>query len=216
MGVVFRLESSDPARESIREAAVVLRRGGTAVFPTETVYGLGADLRCEAGIERVFRLKRRGHDLPLLIHCANQRQVGCYVADWPRNAEMLARVFWPGPLALVLRRSRAVPDLVNAGKESVGIRVVADRVTQELIEELGGPMVGTSANLHGQAATSRFDQISSEILDAVDIALDVGQCGAGMASTVLDLTEDPPRIVRAGVVTAEQLEEVLRLKVAGH
>ncbi len=215
MGLVFRLDPADPDRDAIAQAAAVLKQGGVAVFPTETVYGLGADLRNDAGIERVFRIKRRGHDLPLLIHCANQGQVGRYVADWPDSAEMLARVYWPGPLALVLWRSRAVPEAVT-GVRSVGIRVVADRVAQELIDTLGAPIAGTSANLHGQIATSRFDQIRNEILDGADIALDIGQCGKDVASTVLDLTVDPPRVVRAGAVPVAGIEEVLRLKVTGH
>ncbi|MBM3322751.1 threonylcarbamoyl-AMP synthase [candidate division WOR-3 bacterium] len=215
MGVILKLDPRDPDLEAIRQAAAVLRQGGTVVFPTETVYGVGAALGSDSGIERVFRLKRRGYELPLLVHCASEVQTRRYAGDWPESARVLARAFWPGPLALVLRRSASVPDAIRAG-DSVGLRVVADRVTQELIENLGEPIAGTSANLHGQAATSRFDQIRTEVVDAVDVALDVGQCGEEVASTVLDLTEDPPRVIRAGVVTVEQLEEVLRLRVAGH
>ncbi|MEO0078888.1 MAG: L-threonylcarbamoyladenylate synthase [candidate division WOR-3 bacterium] len=214
MGLVLHLNPDDPDRNAIAQAAVVLKRSGVAVFPTETVYGLGADLRSAAGIERVFRIKRRPPDLPLMIHCANQMQARFYLAEWSERAEMLARVYWPGPLALVLRRSDVVPGIVAGGK-SVGIRVVADRVAQELIDELGAPIAGTSANRHGHPATSRFDRIEREVIDEVDVALDSGRCGEEVASTVLDLTVDPPRVVRAGVVPVAGIEEVLRLKVVG-
>ena len=215
MGLVLKLDPDDPSHEAIVQAADVLRRGGTAVFPTETVYGLGADLRSELGIEGVFRLKRRGRDLPLLIHCSNVGQAIRYVSEWPESAEMLARAYLPGPLALVLRRGDVVPEAVSAGRDTVGIRVIADRVAQELIEVLGAPIAGTSANLHGQTATSRFDRLNSEFLAGVDVALDAERCGDDLASTVLDLTQDPPRVVRAGAVPVSGIEDVLRVRVAG-
>jgi L-threonylcarbamoyladenylate synthase len=214
VGLVLRLDPRDPDSSAVRQAAEVARQGGIVVFPTETVYGLGANLSSDPAIERVRCIKRRSRDLPLLVHCTSEKQARQYAADWPEYARLLARAFWPGPLALVVHRSTAAPDSVCAGRDTVGLRVVATRVTQELIDLLGAPLAGTSANLHGQPAAGRFDELRPGIVAASDVALDVGQCGPGVASTVLDIAAKPPRILRSGAVAVEQLEQVLRLNLA--
>ena len=187
----------------------MLRAGGVAVFPTETVYGIGADIRNAEAVGRVFALKHRRPSLPLMAHCASPVQMLEYVADVPRWVQPLMSRFWPGPLALVFRSSDRVPSVVTGGGRTVGIRMLGHPVARDLLEELGAPIAGTSANLHGEPATSRFTGISSALLERVDVALDAGPCGKDIPSTVLDVTTRPPRVVRVGAVSVQDIEAIV-------
>jgi L-threonylcarbamoyladenylate synthase len=214
MALVLRLNTKQPDPALIDRAARVLRQGGVVLFPTETVYGIGADIRLAAAVRRIFELKQRPEGQPLMAHVADDEQLASHIAEMPEMGQRLARAFWPGPLALVLRCGKAVPDEAVSGGRTVGVRMVAHPVARALIKRLGAPLAGTSANLHGEPATSRFEHIDPGLLAGADVALDCGTCGAGVASTVLDLTGDAPRLVRAGVVTVEQIEAVLGARVA--
>ena len=209
MALVLRLNPVQPDPVSITRAADVLRQGGIAVFPTETVYGIGVDIRLAASARRVYGLKCRPAELPLMVHASDDEQLASYIAEMPEMGQRLARAFWPGPLALVLRRGKAVPDEAVSGGRTVGVRMVAHPVARSLIRWLGAPLAGTSANRHGEPATSRFECIDPELLAGADVALDCGTCGSEVASTVLDLTGDAPQLVRAGAVTVEEIEAVL-------
>jgi len=214
MALVLRLNPARLDLDVIGRAVDVLRQGGVAVFPTETVYGIGADIRLAAAARRVYELKQRSAEQPLMAHVADDEHLAGYVAEMPKLGQRLAGAFWPGPLALVLRRGEAVPDEVVSGGRTVGVRMVAHPVARALIRRLGAPLAGTSANRHGEPATSRFEHIDPELLAGADVALDCGTCGAGVASTVLDLTGDAPRLVRAGAVPVEEIEAVLGSSVA--
>jgi L-threonylcarbamoyladenylate synthase len=209
MLLVLKAEPPSYSSESITQAARILRNGGVAVFPTETVYGVGADIRCAEAVGRVFGLKKREPSQPLMAHCASPVQMLEYVADVPRWVQPLISRFWPGPLALILRSSERVPPVVTGGAQTIGIRMVGHPVVRDLLEELGAPIAGTSANLHGEPATSRFAEISPTLLDQVDVALDAGLCGKDVPSTVLDVTQRPPRVVRAGAVSVQDIEAVV-------
>jgi L-threonylcarbamoyladenylate synthase len=209
MVVVLKTEPPSYSPESITHAARILRDGGVAVFPTETIYGVGADIRCTEAIGRVFVLKRREPSRPLMVHCASPVQMLEYVADVPQWVQPLISRFWPGPLALILRGSDKVPPVVTGGTQTVGVRMVGHPVARDLIEELGAPIAGTSANLHGEPATSRFDHASPTLLGQVDVALDAGQCGKDVPSTVLDVTVRPPRVIRVGAVSVPDIEAVV-------
>ena len=209
MPLVLKAESPSYSPESITQAARILRDGGVAVFPTETVYGVGADIRCAEAVARLFALKKREPSQPLMAHCASPVQMLEYVAEVPQWVQPLISRFWPGPLALILRSSEKVPPVVTGGGQTIGIRMVGHPVARDLLEELGAPIAGTSANLHGEPATSRFVAVSPALLEQVGVALDAGLCGSDVPSTVLDVTQRPPRVVRVGAVSVQDIEAVV-------
>jgi L-threonylcarbamoyladenylate synthase len=215
MSRVFRLRPPSYDPELIAEAAQILSAGGVGIFPTETVYGIGADIRLPESVRRVFEVKRRDRTQPLMAHCSSVTQMREYVAEVPVWAQPLMSRFWPGPLALVFRKTDRVPDAATGGADTVGIRMVGHPVTRDLIEELGAPIAGTSANLSGEPATSRFEAVSQRLLETADVALDSGLCGKDVASTVLDVTCDPPRVIRVGAVSLQEIEAVVGRAVPG-
>ncbi len=193
----------------VEQAVMVLKKGGVVVFPTETVYGIGADIRKPEAIRRIFEIKARGFTQPLLVHCGDKTQLQMMVKDVPEWAEPLIARFLPGPLALIFFRSEAVPEIVSAGRETVGIRVVANEVFIRICEELGAPIAGTSANLSGEPATNDFGAIALEVIGKTDLAINSGISGSGCASTILDLTVKPLRIIRTGQIGKDEIERVL-------
>jgi len=209
MPLVLKAEPPSYLPESITLAARILRDGGVAVFPTETVYGVGVDIRCAESIGRVFALKKREPSQPLMAHCASLVQMLEYVSEVPQWVQPLVSRFWPGPLALILQSSEKVPPVVTGGGRTIGIRMVRHPAARDLLEELGAPIAGTSANLHGEPATSLFAAVSPALLGQVDVALDAGLCGEDVPSTVLDVTCNPPRIVRVGAVSVQAIEAVV-------
>jgi L-threonylcarbamoyladenylate synthase len=215
MSLVLKAEPPSYSPESITQAARILRDGGVAVFPTETVYGVGADIRCAESVGRVFALKKREPSQPLMAHCASPVQMLEYVAEVPQWVQPLISRFWPGPLALIFRSTDNVPSVVTGGGQTIGIRMVGHPAARDLLEELGAPIAGTSANLHGEPATSRFADISPTLLGQVDVALDAGLCGKDMPSTVLDITRRPPRVVRVGAVSIQAIEAVVGRVASG-
>jgi L-threonylcarbamoyladenylate synthase len=215
MPLVLKAEPPSYLPESITRTARILLAGGVALFPTETVYGIGADIRCAEALRRVFSLKKRDLSQPLMAHCASPVQMLEYVTEVPPWVQPLLGQFWPGPLALVLRCSENVPPVVTGGGQTIGIRMVAHPATRDLLEELGAPIAGTSANLHGEPATSRFGAVNPVLLGQVDVALDSGLCGKDVPSTVLDVTQRPPRIIRVGAVSVQELERVVGQVLVG-
>ncbi|MEO0085007.1 MAG: L-threonylcarbamoyladenylate synthase [candidate division WOR-3 bacterium] len=202
-------EVLQPKSDSAAHAAQILSSGGVVVFPTETVYGVGADIANPAAIERVFEVKGRDFRQPLMAHCSSLDQLPGLVSEVPVLARRLIHRFWPGPLTLVLPRSPAVADVVVGGLGTIGIRMVADSFTCLLIENLGRPIAGTSANRSGRPATNCFTELDPEFLGGVDAAVDSGVAGSGQPSTVLDMTVFPPRLVRSGAVPIAELEAIL-------
>jgi L-threonylcarbamoyladenylate synthase len=196
------------------EAAGCLRDGGIVVFPTETVYGVGVDIRRLDAARRLLAAKELDPGHPLMAHCSDTGQLARLVSDVSIPARRLIHRFWPGPLALVLHRLPSIPPEVTGGSGCLGIRMVADRFTAALISELGAPIAGTSANLHAAPAAGDFARLSRTLLDRVDIAIDSGPAGSGQASTVLDMTTAPPRLIRAGMVPVEEIEALLRAPIS--
>ncbi len=211
------LMSNSPASRSDERAATaamskavrILRRGGLVAFPTETVYGLGARLSDTAAIARVFGAKGRPVDNPLIIHVPGWAQALSLVRRPPRSVKPLVAAFWPGPLTLVLKRSKRVPGAVTAGLNTVAIRCPAHPVAQRLIRALGEPIAAPSANRSGRPSPTRADHVRADLGDRVDMILDGGPCRLGLESTVLDLTRRPPRLLRHGAVTIEAIAAVI-------
>lgn len=193
----------------LEKAVERLRAGGLVAFPTETVYGLGADALDEGAVARVFRAKGRPADNPMIVHVSDEAMARRVVRDWSEEAGRLGERFWPGPLTLVLPKAGCVPGIVTAGGESVAVRVPDHPLALALIESFGGPIVGPSANPAGYISPTAADHVRAHFDETAVFVLDGGPCRAGIESTVLDLTGDSPRVLRRGVAEPEEIEAVL-------
>jgi L-threonylcarbamoyladenylate synthase len=200
----------------ISEAAATLRAGGLVAFPTETVYGLGADATSEAAVRRIFAAKGRPATNPLIVHVADLEAARRYTTGWGDAAQTLAAAWWPGPLTLVLPKSPDIPDLVTAGRGTVGVRVPDHPLALELLRAFGGPVAAPSANRSNHVSPTTAQHVRDELGDAVDLVLDGGPCTVGIESTVLDLSRDRPRILRPGAVTRRQIEFIVGPVEVGH
>jgi L-threonylcarbamoyladenylate synthase len=195
--------------DSIREAAAVLRSGGLVAFPTETVYGLGADAENEAAVRAMFAAKGRPADHPVIVHLAVATMIDEFAVKVPPVARQLAAAFWPGPMTLVLRRSGRVSDRVTGGLGTVGLRVPAHPVASALLAEFGGAIAAPSANRFGRVSCTRAEHVAEELGERVDLILDGGSCPVGLESTIVDVSGEVPQILRPGAVTAEQIAAAL-------
>ena len=193
----------------IDEAVAALRRGEVIGLPTETVYGLAADGANASAVMKIFALKGRPADHPLILHIAGAAQLRDFARDLPPAAMALAEAFWPGPLTLILARAPSVPDAVTGGQDSVGLRCPAHPVALELLRAFGGGLAAPSANRFGHISPTTAAHVRSEFGAAVPIVLDGGECEVGIESTIVDLFSARPRILRPGRITREQLEAVL-------
>lgn len=201
--------------DSIRQAAAILRRGGLVAFPTETVYGLGADAQNESAVRAMFAAKGRPADHPVIMHLADATQVDEFAAEVPDVARTLAAAFWPGPMTLVFRRKRNVSPLVTGGLDTVGIRVPAHPIAHSLLREFGGPIVAPSANRFGRVSCTSALHVADELGGRADLILDGGDCPIGLESTIVDVSSGQPSILRPGAVTAEDVAGVLGSRPTG-
>ncbi|MEO1767776.1 L-threonylcarbamoyladenylate synthase [Thiobacter aerophilum] len=195
-------------------AVALLRAGGVVAIPTETVYGLAADARNPAAVRRVFAIKGRPADHPLIVHIAAAEAMPEWARDIPEAAWRLARHFWPGPLTLILQRAPGVPDEVTGGQNTVGLRVPDHPLTLELLRRFGGGLAAPSANRFGRISPTRPEHVVAELDEAIDLILDGGPCSVGVESTIVDLTGRRPTVLRPGRVSLEALEHVLGEPVA--
>jgi L-threonylcarbamoyladenylate synthase len=198
-----------PCGEDIRRALAVLRAGGLVAFPTETVYGLGADAANPDAVEKVFAAKGRPHDHPLIVHIASAAQLADWARDIPAAAYTLAQKFWPGPLTLILKRAPGVSDLVTGGQDTVALRVPAHPLAQALLRAFGGGLAGPSANRFGRVSATTADHVREEFGVSIDLILDGGACEVGLESTILDLSGAQPALLRPGRITAREVEAAL-------
>ena len=190
-------------------AAEILRSGGLVAIPTETVYGLGANGLDEQAVARIFEVKGRPQDNPLILHVAGAEELTKWCRDIPEEAWALTEKFWPGPLTLVLPRREAVPLRVTAGLETVAVRCPDHPLTREVLRLAGVPVAAPSANLSGKPSTTTAAHCVHDLWGKVEAILDGGPCRVGVESTILDLSVTPPRVLRPGGVTLEQLRSLL-------
>jgi len=193
----------------VGKAVAVLSRGGLVAFPTETVYGLGADARRSSGVQKIFRAKGRPATNPLIVHVEGKESARRFTTVWPRNADILADAFWPGPLTLVLPKRNLIVSDATAGRSTVGLRAPNHPLALELLKAFDGPIAAPSANRSNYLSPTTAEHVRAELGDAVDLILDGGPCQVGIESTVLDLSEDRPMILRPGSVTREQIESLI-------
>lgn len=190
-------------------AVETLRSGRLVAFPTETVYGLGADATNPAAVAKVFAAKGRPATNPLIVHVADLEMAKRYAAKWTDAAQTLAAVWWPGPLTIVVPKTSEIADAVSAGRPTVALRVPDHPLALQLLREFGGPIAAPSANRSNHVSPTTAQHVRDELGDAVDLILDGGPCGIGIESTVIDLTGDRPVLLRPGGVPRRKIEAII-------
>jgi L-threonylcarbamoyladenylate synthase len=198
-----------PNRASIARAAAGLRAGELIAFPTETVYGLGADASQAAAVRKIFAAKGRPVDHPVIVHVFDARDIPQWTRSVPDGAQKLAASFWPGPLTLILPRSAKVADAVTGGQDTVGVRVPSHPVARALLAEFGGGIAAPSANRFGRISPTSARHVADDLGDAVSMVLDGGPCAVGIESTIVGFTGDDPMLLRPGAVGVADIERVL-------
>jgi L-threonylcarbamoyladenylate synthase len=198
-----------PDADAIAQAAAILHAGGLVAFPTETVYGLGAnalDVRAVAGI---FAAKGRPSHNPIIVHVARLADAVALANSWPESAQRLAERFWPGPLTLVVPASHKIPTLVTAGGPTVGLRVPSHPVAQALLKKADSPLAAPSANRSAHLSPTRAEHVVTDLADRIPLVLDAGPTPGGLESTVLDVSVFPPQLLRPGLVSPSQIEGII-------
>ncbi len=204
---VLRVLDSKDIEEAVEEAARTVKHRGLIVYPTDTLYGLGADPFSEAAVNRVYEAKHReAKPMPLLVSSRDYVGRIAYVTD---EARKLIQLFWPGPLTLVLSKKAVLPDLVTANLPKVGVRMPNHEVALRIIEACGGFLIGTSANISGQSPPRTIEEVLRQLNGSVDLVVDAEPLPIGVPSTVIDLTSDKPLLIREGAVRLEELEKAL-------
>jgi L-threonylcarbamoyladenylate synthase len=194
---------------TVDDAVAVLRAGGLVAFPTETVYGLGADASNAEAVKKIYAAKGRPRNHPLIVHVAHAQEAGAWAAHFPDAAQRLAERYWPGPLTLILRRSARVSDLLTGGQETIALRVPSHRIAQALLRAFGGGIAAPSANRYGRVSATTAEHVRSEFGAAVVCVLDGGPSEVGIESTIVDVSGVQPALLRPGHITAAELEVTL-------
>ena len=212
---IFQIEGSN-IDEIISEAARIIKQGGTVAFPTETVYGLGADALNPEAVRKIFQAKGRPQDNPLIVHIANTEQLDVLARDVSDSARNLMDVFWPGPLTLIFRRRDIVPDVTTCGLDTVAVRMPDNPVAIALIRQAGTPIAAPSANISGRPSPTTAEHVIADLSGRIDAVIDGGPVRVGVESTVLDMTLDIPVLLRPGEVGVEQIREYVGEVLIGY
>jgi L-threonylcarbamoyladenylate synthase len=200
----------------IEKAVETLRAGDLVVFPTETVYGLGANASNPAAVRKIFEVKGRPADHPVIVHLDNQRYLHRWVANVPPAAERLAAMFWPGPLTLILPKGESVNDVVTGGQDSIGIRIPSHPMALQLLTAFGGGIAAPSANRYGRLSPTKPEHVRDELGEAVHVILDGGDSPIGLESTIVSCLNNEVRLLRPGFITRSQITKIVGdLAVAG-
>jgi L-threonylcarbamoyladenylate synthase len=207
--LVLTVDPQQPDKEKIRNAANLIKQGGLVAFPTETVYGLGADALNTRAVVALYKAKNRPFDNPPIVHVCDLKDVYSLVEEVSNEAEKLMKAFWPGPLTLIFQHSRIVPEVTVAGLNTIAIRMPRHRVALMLIRESDCPISAPSANLAGKPSPTSAEHVLEDLDGRIDAVLDAGPTFFGVESTVLDLTVDPPQVLRPGGTPYEALLDVL-------
>lgn len=198
----------------IAQAVELLKAGKLVAFPTETVYGLGADASNSEAVKKIFAAKGRPADHPLIVHLADCEQLNQWARDIPSVAWELAQQFWPGPLTLILKRAEHVSDLITGGQDTVGLRIPSHPIAQTLLTQFGGGIAAPSANRFGHVSPTQAAHVQQELGNAVDLILDGGACTLGIESTIIDVSSTTPRLLRPGSILPSQLNKIIQLSLA--
>ena len=202
-------------RQQVKEGISILKQGGIVALPTDTVYGLGACMHIHKAVEQVYAVKERSQDMPLSLLLAHMSQISEVAEPVPPVAWLLAESFLPGALTLILHKSKLVPDIVTAGGITVAVRIPAHPVPVALVEGLGAPISGTSANLSGKPSALTAGEVYSQFGDKIDLVIDGGHCPGGRESTIVDVTGEVPVVLREGAIALSELKQVYGSIVLG-
>lgn len=206
---LIKIDPENIDLQKLKEAANALRKGEIVAIPTETVYGLGADALNPGAVEKIFKAKGRPSDNPLIVHIADREWVDRLTRSIPEKALVLMDKLWPGPLTLVMRKSSIIPGIITAGLDTVAIRMPEHPVARELIRLAGVPVAAPSANVSGRPSTTTAQHVIDDLEGKIHMVVDSGSSRVGLESTVLDITVEPPVLLRPGGITPGQLEELI-------
>ena len=206
---ILKINPDNPEINKIKIAARIIKMGGLVAFPTETVYGLGANAFNQSAIKKIFIAKGRPFDNPLIVHIADKSDLYQLSLRVPRIAEKLAKKFWPGPLTMILKKSNLISKSVTAGLNTIAIRMPDNKIALELIRTSGVPIAAPSANIFTKPSPTMAKHVFDDLKNRIPLILDGGQTKIGLESTVIDLTSKTPTILRPGKITLEDLKEVL-------
>ncbi|MCI6497410.1 MAG: threonylcarbamoyl-AMP synthase [Lachnospiraceae bacterium] len=207
--VIRKIDVNNIDREVMEEASQVLNRGGMVAFPTETVYGLGADALDEKASAKIYAAKGRPSDNPLIVHISDIEQLDKLVCEIPDNAKKLMDAFWPGPMTLIFKKSGLVPDGTTGGLDTVAVRMPNHKVALELIRTSGVAIAAPSANTSGRPSPTTAAHVADDLSGKIDMIIDGGAVGIGIESTIVDVTSEIPMVLRPGYITMEMLEKVV-------
>jgi L-threonylcarbamoyladenylate synthase len=207
---ILCVDPESPDEDTIGKAAALIKMGGLVVFPTSSFYGLGASAFHSETVEKVFRAKKRDPQNPVLILIASLAELDPLVRSVPKPATQLMEALWPGSLTLVFQAAALLPSNVTGYTGKIGIRLASHAVAHSLVSAVGKPITGTSANISGQGGCITVAGLDQHIRDQVDLVIDAGRLPGGEGSTVMDVTVNPPKIIREGAIEAEKIERVLK------
>lgn len=215
MALILPISPTSPDPVLIQKAADCIVQGGLVAFPTETVYGLGANAFNPSAVAKIFAAKKRPADNPLIVHIADYDHLALVAASFPPLAKKLAAAFWPGPLTLVLKKKPAIPEIVSAGLSTVAVRMPRHPIAHALLQAAKVPIAAPSANLSTKPSPTHAKHVIDDLYDAADVIIDGGPVDLGLESTVVDVLHQPPLLLRPGTITFEQLNAILPTLVDG-
>ncbi len=208
-GKIIRIDPAGPEPKTIAGAGNIIQKGGIVIFPTQCLYGIAADALNEKAVEKVFDIKKRPQNNPILVLVPDQRFLEDLAESIPETARKLMETFWPGGLTLVCQAKPTVPKRLTAGSGKLGIRIPSHPTAKALVDFLGFPITGTSANLSGKPGCDRINSLDPSILEKSDLILDAGILKGGIGSTIVDVTASPVHIIREGMISEKQIRRIL-------
>lgn len=206
---IIRINPKNPEISRIKKAADILRKGGLVAFPTETVYGLGANALNSRAVKKIFGVKGRPFDNPLIVHIADKKEIYRLADEIPEKTEKLMNAFWPGPLTLILKKSKAIPRITTVGLNTVAIRMPSHPIALALIRQTKNPIAAPSANLSGKPSPTSAEHVKQDLCKKIDAIIDSDDSDIGIESSVLDMTVNPPMLLRPGKITLNELRKIL-------
>ncbi len=201
--------NSEEGKAAIETAGKILKEGGLVAFPTETVYGLGADALNKDASQKIYAAKGRPSDNPLIVHITNMKALEAIAEEIPETAKTVAEKFWPGPLTMIFKKTANVPYETTGGLDTVAVRMPSDEIARAVIDAGGGYIAAPSANTSGRPSPTTADHVAEDLIGKIDMILDGGAVDIGVESSILDMTVTPPMILRPGAVTKEMLEQLI-------
>ncbi|MFW6283634.1 MAG: L-threonylcarbamoyladenylate synthase [Minisyncoccales bacterium] len=206
---ILKIDSKKPQKSKINVAANIIKNSQLVAFPTETVYGLGANGLDKKAVKKIFIAKGRPQDNPLILHVCNQEQIKTLVKEIPIKAKKLMDKFWPGPLTIIFKKSKIVPKIITGNLNTVAIRMPKNKIALELIKESGYPLAAPSANLSGKPSPTSAKHVFDDLKGKIPLIMDGGKVEIGIESTVIDMTSKIPQILRPGKITKKRIEKII-------